>query len=59
VRVYPHDGRPVLEAVLAALAEKGWSAREVLTSDGRLDDVFRRLTTTADTAVAGAGKEAA
>lgn len=40
----PADGQPIVEAVLKAAHEKGWPLRDVAVDAGRLDDVFRSLT---------------
>jgi len=48
LRVYPEKGAAILEAVLDLAKSRSWPVSEVQTDDGRLDDVFRSLTTTAD-----------
>ena len=48
VCVRPAKGRPVLLAVLDAARARGWTPAEVRVDAGRLDDVFRRLTESAD-----------
>ncbi len=58
LRVVPRAGRMALDAVVGVARARGWVIDDIRSSDGRLDDVFRSLTTTADVAGAG-GKEAA
>ena len=48
LRILPERGAPVLDGVLACARAKQWTVTDVQTDDGRLDDVFRTLTTTAD-----------
>jgi ABC-2 type transport system ATP-binding protein len=57
VRVHPRNGQPVAAAVLDLARARQWLVTDVQTDDGRLDDVFRSLTTTDDVGRT-AGKEA-
>ena len=45
ITVLPRDGKPVVESVLGAVHDNGWPLRDVAVDPGRLDDVFRDLTT--------------
>ena len=63
-RVIPRDGAAVLPAVSAYVTEHRWEVDEMRLEQGRLDDVFREITTgeiTTGGAAAGgdAGREAA
>jgi ABC-2 type transport system ATP-binding protein len=44
-RVVPHGGRALVEPVAQLAHERGWVLAELHTERGRLDDVFRELTT--------------
>jgi len=57
LRVVPEHGQPLAAELVHAVAAKGWRVKRLETEAGRLDDVFRRLTTTADVDLA-AGREA-
>jgi ABC-2 type transport system ATP-binding protein len=57
VRLFPRDGQPVTASALDLARSRQWLVMDVQTDDGRLDDVFRTLTTTDDVGRA-AGKEA-
>jgi len=47
IRVYPETpGAPITDAVLSTLSEKKATISSVFVEQGRLDDVFRSLTTT-------------
>jgi ABC-2 type transport system ATP-binding protein len=48
LRLYSRDREPILNEVLDAARSKGWTLRDVRTEEGRLDEVFRNLTSTAD-----------
>lgn len=43
--VWPRDGVAVVEPVLQAIHRQGWTLVELAVDPGRLDDVFRSLTT--------------
>jgi ABC-2 type transport system ATP-binding protein len=43
--VFPKNGAKVLPAVTAVLREKGLQASSLSVERGRLDDVFRQMTT--------------
>jgi len=58
LRVVPHDGKLILGEAMELARAKGWKVSDVQSSGGRLEDVFRALTTTAD-AGGAPGKEAA
>ncbi|HEY4200733.1 MAG TPA: ABC transporter ATP-binding protein [Devosiaceae bacterium] len=45
----PADGRPITEAIAATLHEAGLTNFELSTEPGRLDDVFRRFTSSDST----------
>ena len=57
LRLYPKNQRPLVEPVLAAARSRGLPLLDVRTEEGRLDDVFRRLTTTEDAAASAQEKE--
>ncbi|MET4707859.1 ABC transporter ATP-binding protein [Endozoicomonas lisbonensis] len=44
----PADNRSVFSALTDLIATKGWEVKELYVESGRLDDVFRELTTTGD-----------
>ncbi|MEC7650060.1 MAG: ABC transporter ATP-binding protein, partial [Pseudomonadota bacterium] len=46
ISVRPSSDAPVVDAVEAALREKGVSVDEIRVERGRLDDVFRQITAT-------------
>lgn len=50
IRLYPRDRQAIIEPVLAAARANGLTVLNTQTEEGRLDDVFRHLTTTEDTA---------
>jgi ABC-2 type transport system ATP-binding protein len=43
--LYPHPGRRILSDVSRTAREQGWVLRELRAERGRLDDVFRDITT--------------
>jgi ABC-2 type transport system ATP-binding protein len=47
--ILPKLGKPVAAEVLEAVREKHWKLFDIKVDEGRLDDVFRRITTTEDT----------
>ncbi len=47
-RVFPANGRPVTEAVLAEARARDWAVERIETHEGRLDDVFMQMTSTED-----------
>jgi ABC-2 type transport system ATP-binding protein len=53
--VFPANGGSVLAAVGSHLRQRGWQVDELHLEQGRLDDVFRAITTTRESAGAGAG----
>jgi ABC-2 type transport system ATP-binding protein len=46
--VFPHDGHPIVAEIGDLLRARGWEARSFRVERGRLDDVFRRITTRPD-----------
>jgi gliding motility-associated transport system ATP-binding protein len=48
--VIPRNGRPLLDDVARAAHDQGWEVEQIFVETGRLDDVFREITT------AGAGE---
>lgn len=44
-RIYPRSGDPVLADVSRIVREQGWDVRELHAERGRLDEVFREITT--------------
>ena len=59
-RVYPKGGRPVVAEVGELARTSGWHVDRLVAEPGRLDEVFRRLTTsdTRGTEAANAGEAA-
>jgi ABC-2 type transport system ATP-binding protein len=57
-RIYPRGGKPVAAPLLETAREKGWLVTHIETDSGRLDDVFRDLTTTEDVTDAAQKEEA-
>ncbi|HZL99370.1 MAG TPA: ABC transporter ATP-binding protein [Planctomycetota bacterium] len=53
--VFPAGGASILAAVGGLLRQRGWAVDELHLEQGRLDEVFRSITTTRETAGAGAG----
>jgi ABC-2 type transport system ATP-binding protein len=53
-RLLPRQGQSIIGEVLAAARAKQWDIRNAATDDGRLDEVFRSLTLTADTTASAA-----
>jgi len=47
-RLIPRNGRPLAGSVLELARREHWAITNLRTDGGRLDDVFRRLTTTED-----------
>jgi gliding motility-associated transport system ATP-binding protein len=43
--VFPRDGRPVIGDIADLARERGWKISELRVERGRLDDVFREITT--------------
>ncbi|TAL74585.1 MAG: ABC transporter ATP-binding protein [Rhodanobacter sp.] len=54
VTVFPRPGTRILEDVEQLLREQGLEVSEIQLERGRLDEVFRRITTTGEAAEAGA-----
>jgi len=52
--VFPARGRSVLASVGGLLRQRGWQVDELHVEQGRLDEVFRSITTTRETAGSGA-----
>ena len=46
---FPKAGRSIVSDVLAAARQNQWNVSDIKVDDGRLDDVFRQITTTEDT----------
>lgn len=57
LRLFPQSGRLIAPDLLELARMKKWTVRDLRTEDGRLDEVFRTLTTTADVGVAAAREE--
>jgi ABC-2 type transport system ATP-binding protein len=53
VTVFPAPGARIVPPVLATIQGQGWQVAELHTEDGRLDDVFHRLTTEHNQAMVG------
>lgn len=49
-RAYPVEGKTIAAAVLEAAQQKRWAVTDIKVDEGRLDDVFRQITATEDTA---------
>ena len=49
VVAFPAEGKSIAAEVLAAAQQHRWNVSELKVDDGRLDDVFRQITTTEDT----------
>ena len=49
VVAFPKAGKPIAAKVLAVAQQKRWTVEDIKVDDGRLDDVFRQITTTEDT----------
>ncbi|MGE4490183.1 MAG: ABC transporter ATP-binding protein [Kiritimatiellales bacterium] len=49
VQLFPKPGKTAADAVFAAARQHNWTLHDIKVDEGRLDDVFRRLTTTEDT----------
>jgi ABC-2 type transport system ATP-binding protein len=49
LRVFPRKGAGLVDPLTALARSKSWPIREAQVDEGRLDEVFRALTTTADT----------
>lgn len=45
----PKSGKSIAAGVLETVRTKGWKLHDMKVDEGRLDDVFRRITTTEDT----------
>jgi ABC-2 type transport system ATP-binding protein len=45
----PKSGKSIAAGVLETVHAKGWKLHDMKVDEGRLDDVFRRITTTEDT----------
>ena len=58
-QVIPRDGAAVLPAVSAYVTEHRWEVEEMRLEQGRLDDVFREITTGEAAAERDTGREAA
>ncbi|HEY8681805.1 MAG TPA: ABC transporter ATP-binding protein, partial [Rhodanobacter sp.] len=57
ITVFPKPGERILEAVERLLREQGLEVSEIQLERGRLDEVFRQITTRQDGVVAGAVAE--
>jgi len=55
-RVFPKEGSQNTAAVVELVRAKGWRLAAIETEEGRLDEVFRKLTTTADVTADAAGE---
>ncbi|MCF7848064.1 MAG: ATP-binding cassette domain-containing protein [Kiritimatiellales bacterium] len=49
LRIFPKAGKNAVPALLAAAQQQGWTIEDLKVDEGRLDDVFRQITTTEDT----------
>jgi ABC-2 type transport system ATP-binding protein len=49
ITAVPKKGESIAAEVLAVAQKNGWTVNDLKVNEGRLDDVFRRLTTTEDT----------
>lgn len=49
IRLYPRKGMSLVNAVLKTAEKNRWSIDDIQVDSGRLDDVFRHITTTEDT----------
>lgn len=47
--LFPKLGKPIAAGVLETVRANGWKLFDLKVDEGRLDDVFRRITTTEDT----------
>ncbi len=47
--VFPKAGKPIAAEILATAQRQKWTVDDLKVDDGRLDDVFRQITTTEDT----------
>ncbi len=45
IRAFARPGTHILEEISQAMSKNGWAVREIAVDAGRLDDVFRSLTT--------------
>jgi ABC-2 type transport system ATP-binding protein len=57
--VFPRNGKAIVSAVSQHVGGKGWEIDELQVEEGRLDDVFREVTTSGLVAAADDGKESA
>jgi len=57
LRVEPREQRPIAAALLEAARSHAWPVIDLQTDPGRLDEVFRRITTTEDTSMKTLGRE--
>ncbi|MEZ4743968.1 MAG: ATP-binding cassette domain-containing protein [Bdellovibrionota bacterium] len=44
LRVFPKQGQPILKKVSDIVREKNWNVQQIHVEQGRLDEVFRRVT---------------
>lgn len=44
IRCYPKADRPILEPVAKAIKDQGWQVLQIQAEQGRLDEVFRKVT---------------
>lgn len=49
IRIVPNEGRSLIDPVLAAAQQHQWKISDLKVDQGRLDDVFRQITSTEDT----------
>lgn len=48
IEIFPKDGDVIAPSVMALAQDKGWPVRSFETDTGRLDEIFRTITTTED-----------
>jgi ABC-2 type transport system ATP-binding protein len=48
-RVFPRDGRPIVSDLSQHIRSRQWEIDELHVEEGRLNDVFRAMTTGDDT----------
>lgn len=44
LRCYPQNGHSIVEPVAAAIQKEGWQIKQIQQEQGRLDEVFRKVT---------------
>ena len=50
ITVFPKSGKPIAAEVLGAAQQNKWKVSDLKVDEGRLDDVFRQITTTDESA---------